>query len=162
MITLIHYTSGWNFGSNDKLAATLSAIILKFQTRNTCSPVLHSEQGAVRLSVRRWTHAGAGWRRAFSRRKDAGWAAYRRLPQSPFDMFNKRINPQTVWLVFNREDVDRHGCGARIWDQRGGTVVRQAGPWTWYNFLSVFVSEPYRITSLSFIVLTAKSNNYGI
>ena len=43
----------------------------------------------------------------------------------------------------DREDVDRHDCGARIWDEGGGTVVRQARPWTWYNFLSVFVCEHY-------------------
>lgn len=80
--------------------------------------------------------------------EEARWSVYHRLFNSVFVMFKNRNGPKTEWLIFNREDVVRHDCGGRIWAQGGGTVVRQARPWTWYNFLSVFVSEALKIKNL--------------
>lgn len=45
-------------------------------------------------------------------------------------------NNNAEYSLRPREDAHRHDRGGRIWDQGGGTVVRQARPWTWYSFLS--------------------------
>lgn len=123
-------------------------LLLFWNREKETGPERSSASSAVSLSAQRWAHTGTGCGRADIVREEALRSVHHRWFNSVFVMFKITAMVPNVCDWFHREDVDRYDCGGRIWDQGGGTVVRQARPWTWYNFLSVFVSEASKKNNL--------------